>query len=181
MHSTQATWFLRRAQPEDEEFLKRLFAESQEHLSAFRPNEALYQSLLEMQYRGRKASYEAEFPDAVDSILSVKDQAGNELPVGRLLVDCRPDCWRIVDIALLAEYRGQGMGGWALQLCRKQCDESAGKMALVVRPENRARRLYERLGFHVTHEDLLHVEMVSEKTSANRTGTTDFELPVATH
>jgi hypothetical protein len=27
-------------------------------------------------------------------------------------------------------------------------------------PDNRARRLYERLGFRVTHEDLLTAEMV---------------------
>jgi ribosomal protein S18 acetylase RimI-like enzyme len=155
-----ATCFLRSAKPEDEEFLFRLFADSQEHLTVFRSNEALYQSLVEMQYRGRKLSYAAEYPQAVDAILCVEDEAEGAMPVGRLLVDCQPDRWRIVDIALLAAHRGKGLGGWALEQCKRQCGEAAGKLALEVRPDNRARRLYERLGFHVTYEDLLTVEMV---------------------
>ena len=158
--SRTATCFLKPAQPEDEEFLFRLFAESQEHLAVFRPNEALYQSLLEMQYRGRKLSYAAQYPQAVDSILCIEDEAKGAMPVGRLLVDCQPDCWRIVDIALLAAHRGKGLGSWALEHCQRECGAAAGKLALAGKPDNRARRLYERLGFRVTHEDLLTAEMV---------------------
>jgi ribosomal protein S18 acetylase RimI-like enzyme len=155
-----ATCFLRSAKSEDEEFLFRLFADSQEHLTVFRSNEVLYQSLVEMQYRGRKLSYAAEYPQAVDAILCVEDEAEGAMPVGRLLVDCQPDCWRIVNIALLAAHRGKGLGSWVLEHCQRECGAAAGKLALEVRTDNRARRLYERLGFHVTYEDLLRVEMV---------------------
>lgn len=154
-----ASCFLRSAQTEDEPFLFRLFAESQEHLAAFRSNAELYRSLIETQYRGRKQSYAAEYPRAADAILCLRDEAGKALPVGRMLVDCAPGRWRIVDIAVLAAHRGQGLGNWALRLCQGQSQAAGARLALAVRPENRARRLYERLGFRATHEDALAVEM----------------------
>jgi ribosomal protein S18 acetylase RimI-like enzyme len=159
-HKT-ANCFLRPAQAEDEQFLFRLFAESQEHLAAFRPNAELFESLIEIQYRGRKQSYSAGFPHAVDAILCVRDEARGALPVGRILVDCKPDRWRIVDIAVLAAHRGKGLGGWALRLCQQRCEAAGAKLALAVKPENRARRLYERLGFRAMEESLLSVEMES--------------------
>ncbi len=153
--------FLRPVQAEDEEFLYRLFAESQEHLAAFRPNAELYAALIEMQYHGRKQSYATGFPRAVDAILCVKDDARGALPVGRILVDCQPDCWRIVDLAVLAAQRGNGFGGWVIQLCQRKSEAAGAKLTLEVRPDNRARRLYERLGFRVTHEDAFAVQMES--------------------
>jgi ribosomal protein S18 acetylase RimI-like enzyme len=151
--------FLRPAQVEDEPFLFRLFAESQDHLTAFRFNAELYESLIEMQFLGRKQSYGAQFPHAIDAIVCVEDEARCGTPVGRILVDCQPECWRIVDIALLAARRGSGVGSWTLRLCQQHCETAGAKLALAVRPENRARRLYERLGFRATDEDILTVEM----------------------
>ncbi|MGA3081099.1 MAG: GNAT family N-acetyltransferase [Terracidiphilus sp.] len=95
----------------------------------------------------------------MDSILCLKGAGQDALPVGRLLVDQRPDCWRIADIAVLAAYRGRRLGGWALMNLMRECSGAAGRLALRVRPENPARRLYERLGFHVTEEDATGVEM----------------------
>jgi ribosomal protein S18 acetylase RimI-like enzyme len=169
-HNT-AGCFLRPAQPEDEQFLFQLFAESQEHLAAFRWNAELYRSLIEMQYRGRQQSYSAEFPRAVDAILCIQDEERSATPVGRMLVDCAPEIWRIVDIAVLGAYRGKGLGSWALRLCQRQSEAAGAKLALAVRPENRARRLYERLGFRVTRLDALNVEMESAAASPR---TADF-------
>jgi ribosomal protein S18 acetylase RimI-like enzyme len=154
-----ARCFLRPAEAEDEEFLFRLFAESQEHLAAFKPNAELYMSLIEMQYRWRKQSYSNGFPNAVDAILCLRDAARGSSPVGRILVDCQPERWRIVDIAVLGAHRGSGLGNWAIRLCQQRCAAAKAKLSLAVRPENRARRLYERLGFSTTEESLLAVEM----------------------
>jgi len=153
--------FLRPAQPEDEQFLFRLFAETQEYLAAFRSNAELYASLIEMQYQGRKQSYSAEYPCAADAILYLEDEARGALPVGRILVDSKPERWRVVDLAVLAAHRGRGLGSWALRLCQQQCQAAGAKLTLAVKPDNRARRLYERLGFRVVYEDLLAVEMES--------------------
>jgi ribosomal protein S18 acetylase RimI-like enzyme len=155
-----AECLVRPATPEDAEFLFRLFAESQEQLSLLLANEELWRSLVAMQYRGRQMTYSVEYPCAVDSILCVESAGQGTLPVGRLLMDAQPDCWRIVDIAILADYRGKGLGNWALRNLMRQCSGAAGRLALRVRPENPARRLYERLGFRATGEDATGVEMV---------------------
>lgn len=154
-----AKCFLRTAQAEDEEFLYRLFAETQGHLAAFQSNEALYRSLIEMQYEGRKQSYATEFPQAIDAILCLEDEARGAMPVGRILVNCQLDCWRIVDIAVLAAHRGNGLGSWVLNLCKQRCQAAGARLALQVRPENPAHRLYERLGFRVTRQNAFAMEM----------------------
>jgi ribosomal protein S18 acetylase RimI-like enzyme len=155
-----AACMLRPAEPEDAEFLFRLFAEPHEQLSQFLSNEELWRSLVAMQYRGRQMTYSAEYPRAVDSILCLDSAGQDTLPVGRLLVDRQPDCWRIVDIAVLAAYRGRGLGSWALKNLMRECSGAAGRLALRVRPENPARRLYERLGFSATLDDATGAEMV---------------------
>jgi hypothetical protein len=115
---------LRRARAEDDEFLRRLFAETQDSIQAFRMNPVLFQQLAEMQYHGRRQSYQAEHPQSVDTILCVHTEEVGELPVGRLLVDCRPDCWRVVDIALCLATRERD---WEAGLLPFVCISAARK------------------------------------------------------
>jgi ribosomal protein S18 acetylase RimI-like enzyme len=157
--SRSTTCTLRPARPEDDSFFFRLFAESQEQLALLRSNEVLWQSLVEMQYRGRKISYATAFPEACDSVLCLDDGDGHSSPVGRLLVDRKAHRWRIVDISVLREHRGRGLGRMALKECQAQCKDAEAKLELEVTPQNPAGRLYRRLGFRVTGEDLLAVRM----------------------
>ena len=154
--SRTASCFLRPAQPEDASFLLLLFAESQDQLARLRPDEALWRSLVHMQFRGRAMTYAAQFPAAEDSILLGEDGQ----PVGRLLLDRRPDRWRIVDIAVLASRRGQGLGTEVVRQCQQRAAAAGARLELQVRPENPARRLYERLGFRVASEAGFAVELV---------------------
>lgn len=147
---------LRPAQAEDEAFLFQLFAETQQQLAAILPDPALVQSLVEMQYRGRKMSYAAQFPGAEDLLLLGEDGA----PLGRLLLDRGSACWRIVDIAVRSAHRGQGWGARLLRECQRQCAAAGTELKLQVAPANPARRLYERLGFRIATEDAVSVEMV---------------------
>lgn len=147
---------LRPARAEDDALLFQIFAETQQQFAAILADPALVQSLLEMQYRGRKISYTAQFPGAQDLILVGEDGA----PLGRLLLDCGPACWRIVDIAMLAAHRGQGWGARLLRDCQRQCAEAGAELKLQVAPANPARRLYLRLGFRIASEDAVSVEMV---------------------
>jgi ribosomal protein S18 acetylase RimI-like enzyme len=133
-----------------------LFAESQKQLAGLLSNEALWRSLVEMQFRGRTISYAARHPHAEDSILQGEDGQ----PVGRLLLDRLADCWQIVDIAVLAARRGQGFGAGVLRLCQRQAAAAGARLELQVRPENPARRLYERLGFKAVSEDAVTVKMI---------------------
>ena len=121
---------------------------------------ALWQMLVAMQYHGRKRTYGDAFPSAEDSILCVEDFVNSMKRVGRLLVDRKACCWRIVDIAVLPEYRQKGLGTWAIQTCQQECSVAGAKLNLQVKRDSRALRLYERLGFLITSEDALSVEMV---------------------
>ena len=73
-------------------------------------------------------------------------------PVGRMLVFHSPREVRLVDIAISASHRGNGIGA---MLVRKLCDEAAAAKKFVtlhVAKTNRAARLYQRLGFEVVDE-----------------------------
>lgn len=68
-------------------------------------------------------------------------------PAGRLLVARWPQEIRIMDIALLPQARGRGVGG---RLITQLLDEAAGDgraVSVHVEAENPAKRLYARLGF----------------------------------
>lgn len=147
---------LRPAGAGDEPLLQALFAEDKAaELAAAGLGEAQLQALIEMQYRGRKMSYGERYPEAADSILMGEDGT----PAGRLLVDRRLDCWRVVDIAVLAAHRGRGLGTRALKECQRQAEAAGAGLALQVQRFNPALRLYERLGFQAAGQDAVAVEM----------------------
>lgn len=55
---------------------------------------------------------------------------------------------RIVDISLLPEWRGQGIGKWLLEDAQKRAESSGKPLHLQVEQHNPALHLYQRLGFH---------------------------------
>lgn len=71
----------------------------------------------------------------------------NGHPAGRLYVDVWKKEVRIVDIALLPEFRGGGLGTLLLRRVFKEGDAAGKPVSIHVEVFNPARRLYERLGF----------------------------------
>ena len=143
--------------PEDEPFLYKLLAEDKAaQLAAIGWGEAQWGVLVQLQYRGRKMTYESQFPDAEDSIFLGEDGA----PVGRLLLDRNLDRWRIVDLAILTAHRGRGLGTRVIRQCQQQAAAAGAVLALQVVPFTPARRFYERLGFRAINEYATAVEML---------------------
>ena len=68
-------------------------------------------------------------------------------PIGRLYVARWPDDIRIVDIALMPEHRGGGVGTRLLREVLAEGEATGRKVSIHVEIYNPARRLYERLGF----------------------------------
>lgn len=100
------------------------------------------QIFLQQQFTAQHTYYRENFPQA-SFMLILKD----EKPVGRLYTDRRSDEIRLIDIALLPEYRGAGLG---TMLLKDLCNEAqrAGKpLRMHVEKFNPALRLYQRLGF----------------------------------
>jgi ribosomal protein S18 acetylase RimI-like enzyme len=84
--------------------------------------------------------------------------AGGE-PAGRLYVARWEDEIRIVDIALLPEYRGRGLGTALLQGLIKEAEAAGKPLSIHVEMNNPARPLYDRLGFEEAGEFGVYVLM----------------------
>jgi GNAT superfamily N-acetyltransferase len=143
------------ATPEDDAFLAELFREV--HAAEFAPlglPDAALVQLLNMQFRGQRGGYAAQFPKAVNKILWIESSRA-----GRVLVNEGEDELRLVDIALLGPYRGQGVGARVIQQLCERASAARLPLRLSVRFGNPAERLYQRLGFVRTGGDGVNVAM----------------------
>jgi ribosomal protein S18 acetylase RimI-like enzyme len=134
---------LRPITPEDERFLARLYASTRaEELAVTGWSEEETALFCRRQFDAQSAHYRENYPGA---LLQIVEREG--VSIGRLYVARWEREIRIMDIALLPEFRGAGIGS---QLLRELQDEarSVGKtLTIHVERFNPALRLYERLGF----------------------------------
>jgi GNAT superfamily N-acetyltransferase len=116
---------------------------------------AMRKTFLDQQFQFQSIHYARAYPDA-DRLLVL----GQSEPIGRLIVDRAPAGWCLVDIALLAAWRGQGLGTLLLRAIQAAAtDAKAPSMSLTVDMLNPARRLYARLGFTALEESIPDVAM----------------------
>ncbi len=134
---------------DDLPFLQRLYGTTREPELDWTPwSSEEKRAFIEMQFNAQHRHYQVHFGNACfDLILNDGE------PVGRLYVDRRPDEIRIIDIALLPEFCGHGIGSRLM----KQLIDEAGECGIPVRIHveqiNPALRLYERLGFHKVRDE----------------------------
>ncbi len=170
--SGQLTW--RAATPADEDLLQRLFAEVK--TAEFAPLQLAPQQLeplIAMQYRARQTGYAQQFPGALDMILCMADGT----PVGRHLIERRIDRYYGIDLAVLTAFRCQGIGRWALEQIQQLAALESVPFRLRVIRTNRARKLYERLGFIAAAADEVSFEMEWRPPSVVQAGL-DAATPV---
>jgi ribosomal protein S18 acetylase RimI-like enzyme len=103
---------------------------------------------LEMQFDAQDREYRRANPVGTFDVIEVDGR-----PAGRLYVDRRPGDLRIVDISLLPEFRGRGIGQGLIARLQREATVEGRIVSIHVEITNRAARLYERLGF-VIAEDL---------------------------
>ncbi|CAM3544863.1 MULTISPECIES: GNAT family N-acetyltransferase [Saccharibacillus] len=134
------------ATPEDDVFLYDLYAGTRrEELDAWGWDEAQRQLFLTLQWNAQRMSYASRYPEAVRYLVR---QA--ERNIGQLYLDCRPDGWRIIDVSLLPEYRGRGIGSELLRDLQRRAASAGAPICLSVQSGSPAKKLYERLGFRLT-------------------------------
>ncbi len=80
-------------------------------------------------------------------------------PVGRLYVDRSQDEIRVVDIALLEEYRCRGIGGRLLRALIAEADASGRFLGLHVEKNNPILNFYRRLGLRDTTDRGVYLYM----------------------
>jgi ribosomal protein S18 acetylase RimI-like enzyme len=146
---------LRPITPEDDSFLRRLFASTRaEELAITGWNDEQKAAFCRMQFDAQSAHYRKHYADASFDVIERDGEAA-----GRLLV------WRsekeilIVDIALLPEHRGAGIGTRFLRELQEEARSAGKPLTIHVERYNPALRLYERLGFKTVEEQEVYLLM----------------------
>jgi len=149
----QIAW--RPATAADEPLLARAFADARRgELLAAGLGERETGLLLEMQRRAQEAEYRAAFPGAEYSVVEADGAA-----VGRLVLHRGAEEIRVVDLALLEDCRGRGIGTGLLRALQAEAARAGCALGLRVARGNPAERLYARLGFRPVSTDEMYVEM----------------------
>lgn len=146
---------LRPAAPEDRDFLFRLYASTRAHeLAPLGWPAAQEEAFLRMQFNAQEQWYKAAYAAAEYQIILCN---GN--PIGRMIVLRDPKTWNLIDISLLPEERGRGIGRTLIQVLIEECEAAGATLKLQVLKLNPALRLYRRLGFVMTGEDQVYMQM----------------------
>ena len=146
---------LRQERADDTAFIYRLFAQTR--APAFAPlplTQAQLDALLRQQFQLQAAHYRHSFPAA--SFCVIEREAS---PIGRLYVDHAEKGIHVIDVTLLTEWQGRGIGGDLLSGLLSEAAMTDQTVGLHVERENPARRLYQRLGFRVIRDKDVYLEM----------------------
>ena len=133
----------------DLEFLCELYASTRRDemaVTGWLPEQI--EEFLRQQFEAQHIHYSAHFADADFDLILTEDGE----PVGRLYLEERDDEFRIIDIALLPTYRGQGIGSRILRDIMDKAFAADKSVRIHVESNNPAMNLYKRLGFRKTDD-----------------------------
>jgi len=116
----------------------------------------MQEAFLAQQHQAQNSHYSIHFADAERLIVERRGEA-----IGRLYLREIPGFLHIVDIALMPESRGQGIGGAILRDILARARELGRGVSINVEKANPAHSLYRRLGFEAAEDagiyDLMRV------------------------
>jgi ribosomal protein S18 acetylase RimI-like enzyme len=102
---------------------------------------------LDMQFNAQWSHYEQYYPDCAFLVI---ERDGH--PIGRIYIDRTPEEICLVDIALLPEVRGAGLGTQLVQEILDEAQAAGKRVTIHVEHFNPAMHLYQRLGFEKIDE-----------------------------
>ncbi len=145
----------RPVQLDDTAFLYDLYASTRAaELQAWGWDQAQQAAFLQMQFAAQQQHYAFLEGEAEQQIILENGQA-----IGRWIVMRREHEIILADIALLPSYRNAGIGSQLIQRLQVEAAQTQRPVHLQVEKTNRARRLYERLGFAVVDDAGVHWQM----------------------
>jgi len=134
---------LRPITAEDDSFLAAVYASSRaEELAPTGWNEEQKADFCRRQFDAQSAYYAENYPDASFQVIE-----RDGVPVGRLYVSRWEKEIRIVEITLLPEFRGSGIGTKLLRDLQEEARAAGKSLTIHVERFNRALGLYQWLGF----------------------------------
>ncbi|MGD2109286.1 MAG: GNAT family N-acetyltransferase [Phycisphaerae bacterium] len=165
---------LRTAEEGDDSFLFELYCETRKsELDAWGWPAEQREAFLKQQFTAQTRSYVVQFGGAEHKIIERDGQA-----IGSILVHRTPEEFRLVDISLVADVQGNGIGTRLIRRLIKEARSASKPLRLSVLRDNPALRLYQRLGLVVTGDDGIYVRMEiphkqAERVDTNRPGALD--------
>lgn len=134
---------LRPAGPGDAGVLYQIYASTREEELAVVPWDAsAKEAFLRMQFTAQDTDYHARYPDASYDLIMAGEQV-----LGRLYVHRGETAWEVLDIALLPEHRGKGLGARLMTEVLARAGTAGKPVQIYVERFNPAQHLYDRLGF----------------------------------
>ena len=146
---------LRPVEPGDEGFLYRVYASTrQEELAKIGWTEEQKEAFLRQQFEAQSRYYRENYGGAGFSVI-----LSGGVPAGRLYVMRWPEEIRIMDIALLPDHGGKGIGTKLLETLISESEASGKPLSIHVERFNPALRLYERLGLELREDKGVYLFM----------------------
>jgi ribosomal protein S18 acetylase RimI-like enzyme len=140
-------------QPEDDSFLFELYATTRAaELALIVWNDEQRCAFLRQQYELRRFHY-LRYHSGAEYLLI---RRGGD-PIGRIAIHRKGDEIRIMDIALVPEYRGMGIGSQLIHELLVEASFENTPVTLHVERRNRAAGLYQRLGFRVIEDGAVYL------------------------
>ncbi|MDP2232531.1 MAG: GNAT family N-acetyltransferase, partial [Actinomycetota bacterium] len=134
---------LRPATTADSEFMYAVYASARtEELASVPWTAEQKEMFLRSQSHAQLTYYAEHYPNAEYTIVTV-----NGVDVGRILTEPRAEDLRLMDMGLLPEYRGRGIGTALVRDVVARGEALGLPVVLHVESFNPAKRLYERFGF----------------------------------
>lgn len=138
----------------DESFFQQMDAEHAQRIFQFLPREQL-ENLLEMQYLAKLSFYNDQWPDATTYLVKAE-----RLGIGKIILSTYKSGLHIIDVVIAEKYRNKGIGRKLLMLVEQRAlDIGCTKLTLSVATNNRAKTLYDYLGYEVTSQNETHIAM----------------------
>ncbi len=155
---------LRALQTGDLEFIEHLYATSraEEMSHSGWPAEQIA-TFLNMQFKAQHTYYQEHYRGADFLIIELDGQR-----IGRIYLFWGQTTLNLIEIALLPEFQGRGIGSALIHQQLQRADELGLEVELSVETYNRAQRLYVRAGFHVINETGVYLRMRREALDPSR-------------
>lgn len=137
---------------EDVDFLRDLYACTRdEELTRAGLDPAQCKAFTDMQFAAQSADYRRRYPNGNHDIILL-----GEKPIGRLYVGRSDAEIRILDVTILPDHRGAGLGSYLLGQLLDEARESSRRIQIYLDNDSPAVRLFERLGFvRIERQDLI--------------------------
>ena len=158
---------LRPACKGDETFLCELYATTRHAELTLMPWPAEWkQAFVRMQFDAQTRHYRTMHPKADHSIVM-----SSGAPIGRLLVDRQDSQVLIVDLTLLPEFHGRGIGTGLVSELQKEASALGQAIIGHVACGNQAEKFWRKMGFQVLPKDEMYSRLYWSGGSVNRGAT----------